>query len=179
MWTHPGTYMDVLGFSIGGSNVKLVAGTHDAGLRVWWNDAELPVGAHIRSLSVNATGSLKYLKNGVVSIHTELIDFEVTNSDMFMNIQVSLKSQQLLRTGEVKHTVTDQAICKTNSETHDHQLIESTVAKKYPITTPLHGLMGQTWRNVKVCGRDWMGTVQDYLIPTLFSSEYNYNHYRF
>jgi hypothetical protein len=178
-FTHPGTYMDILGFSIGGeTQVKLVAGTHDAGLRIWLNDAEVSLGSHIRSLSTNTSASLKYHKNGAVEIRTEIMDFEIINSDMFLNIKASLKSPQLLRTGAPRHTVTDRNICKTNSETNDHQLIESTVAKKYPITTPLHGLIGQTWRNVKVCGHDWMGTVQDYIVSSLFGTEYHYNNYK-
>jgi hypothetical protein len=178
-FTHPGTYMDVLGFSIAESRVKLVAGTHAAGLRLWVNDVEVPRGAAVRSLSSNITASLKHGKDGQVRIHTDLIDYEIANSDMFMNIKASLGSTELLHVGATKHTITDRAICKTNIETHNHQLIESTVAKKYPITTQLHGLIGQTWRNVKVCGRDWMGTVQDYIVSELFGQEYHYNYFQF
>jgi hypothetical protein len=177
-YTHPGTYMDVLGLSVGDAHVKMVAGTHAAGLRVWYNDAELHRGAHIKELSQNATGSLRFHHNGRVDISTEIMGLEIVNSDMFMNIRASLKDQQLLKVGSTKHTVTDKAICKTNTETSNHQLIEATVAKKYPVTTPLHGLIGQTWRNVLTCGRNWMGTVQDYMVSDLFASDNHYSYFK-
>uniref|UniRef100_A0A1J3FH62 Uncharacterized protein n=1 Tax=Noccaea caerulescens TaxID=107243 RepID=A0A1J3FH62_NOCCA len=177
-YTHPGTYMDVLGFSIMDTQVKLVAGTHEQGLRVWIDHQEITRGTHIKTLSINTTAQLRYHHNGRVEIHTEIMNFEIANSDMFMNIRVGLNNQQLMRVGATKHSVTDRTICKTNSETHNHQLIEQTVAGKYPVTTPLHGLIGQTWRNVKVCGRDWMGTVQDYLASDLFASDYHYNYFK-
>jgi len=177
-YTHPGTYMDVLGLSVGESHIKLVAGTHESGMRVWVNDAEIQRGAQIKQLSQNVTGSLRYHNNGKVDIHTDIMGLEIANSDMFMNIRAALNDRQLLKVGSAKHTVTDRAICKTNTETHNHQLIESTVAKKYPVTTPLHGLIGQTWRNVLVCGRNWMGTVQDYMVSDLFASDYHYTYFK-
>lgn len=178
-WTHPGTYMDVMGFSIGESRVKVVAGSHAAGLRVWVNDAEISRHTTILSLSGNVTASLHYSHTGKLSIQTDLIDYTIHNSDMFMNLQAALKSSDLLKVGSTKHTVTDSYICHANAETHNHQLVEQTVAKKYPITSQLHGLIGQTWRNVKVCGRDWMGQVQDYVTESLFGNSYHYNHFKF
>jgi hypothetical protein len=177
-FTHPGTYMDVLGLSVADAHVKLVAGTHESGLRVWVNDVELHRGTHIKHLSNNVTSSLRYHHNGRVEIHTNMLSLEIVNSDMFMNLQAALNDHQLLKVGSIKHTVTDKSICRTNSETHNHQLIESTVAKKYPVTSQLHGLIGQTWRNVKVCNRDYMGTVQDYLVSDLFATDYHYSYYK-
>jgi hypothetical protein len=177
-FTHPGTYMDVLGLSVGDSQVKFVAGSHEQGMRVWVNDVELQRGARIQQLSANVTGSLRYHHNGRVDVKTDIMALEIVNSDMFFNIRAGLNDQQLLRVGATKHTVTDKTICKTNIETHNHQLVEQTVAKKYPVTTQLHGLIGQTWRNVKVCGRDWMGTVQDYLSSSLFAQDYHYNYFK-
>jgi hypothetical protein len=177
-FTHPGTYMDVLGLSVADQHVKMVAGTHDAGMRIWVNDIELHRGAHIAALSSNITSSLKYHHNGRVEISTDIMSMEVVNSDMFFNIRAALNNQQLLKVGAKKHTVTDKAICHANSETHNHQLIESTVAKKYSVSTQLHGLIGQTWRNVKVCGKDWMGTVGDYLVSDLFATDNHYSYFK-
>jgi hypothetical protein len=177
-FTHPGTYMDVLGLSVADSHVKMVAGTHEAGLRIWVNDIELSRGQHIHQLSNNVTSSLRYHHNGRVEINTDVMALEVVNSDMFFNIRAALNDAQLLQVGSTKHTVTDHKICKTNSETHNHQLIESTVAKKYPVTTQLHGLIGQTWRNVKVCGKDYMGVVQDYVASDLFANDYHYSYFK-
>jgi hypothetical protein len=175
-YTHPGTYMDVLGLSILDSHVKLVAGTHEAGLRIWLNDQEIRRGTHIKAFT-NTSAYIKYRQNGRVEIHTEIMNFDIANSDMFMNLRVALNNHQLLRVGGIHHTVTDHAICKANTETSNYQLIEQTVAAKYPVTTPLHGLIGQTWRNVKVCSKDWMGTVQDYITSDLFASDYHYNYF--
>jgi hypothetical protein len=177
-FTHPGTYMDVLGFSIADSRVKVVAGTHEQGLRVWVNDAEIQRGAHFNALNNNVTSALRYHHNGRVEIKTDVMSFEVVNSDMFLNIRAALNDQQLLKVGAKHHTVTDHAVCKTNTETHNHQLVERTVAAKYPVNTPLHGLIGQTWRNVKVCGKDWMGTVQDYLVSDLFATDNHYLYFK-
>jgi len=148
-WTHPGTYMDILGFSIANSHIKVVAGTHDAGLRVWINDMELFRGTRINDFA-NITASIHYHHKGRLEIQTDIMGFEIANSDMFINMKVSLNNPQLLRAGATKHTITDKHVCKANSETNHHQLVETIVAKKYPVTTPLHGLIGQTWRNVRV-----------------------------
>jgi hypothetical protein len=176
-FTHPGTYMDILGFSVADTHIKLVAGTHEQGLRIWINDQEITRGTYIRAIT-NTTAYIKYHHNGHVEIRTEIMNFDITNSDMFMNIHVALNNRQLLHVGAIKHTVTDHKICRTNSDTHNHQLIESTVAAKYPVTIPLHGLIGQTWRNVKVCNRDWMGTTEDYIASDLFAKDYHYNYYK-
>jgi hypothetical protein len=178
-FTHPGTYMDVLGFSLGEIHVKLVAGPHEQGLHLWVNDAEIPRGSRVRVPCGNSTASLHYHHNGRVDIHTPIMNFQIANSDMFFNLHVALNDVQLMRVGSIKHTVTDHAVCRSNSETNNHQLVEHTVAKKYPVTSSLHGLIGQTWRNVKVCNRDWMGTVQDYLVSDLFASDYHYNYFNY
>lgn len=178
-YTHPGTYMDVLGFTIAETRVKLVAGTHEAGLRVWVNDIELPRGGGNFSLSEKTQASITFDKYGKVHIRTEIMDFEVSNSDMFMNVGVALMNQELLRVGSKKHTITDKVICKHNEESYNHEFVEARVAKKYPISTPLHGLIGQTWRNLKICGREWMGTVQDYVVSSLFGTDYHYKYFQY
>jgi len=71
-----------------------------------------------------------------------------------------------------KHTVTDRETC---AQANVRGVIDQVLVKKYHVTFPVHGLLGQTWRNVDVCGKQWMGTPQDYIVSNLFASDYTYN----
>jgi len=96
----------------------------------------------------------------------------------------------MLLAGRMKHTITDSAICshdkyghaKVNDGReelqHDHGMVEAALLKKYPMNWPMHGLIGQTWRNVLICGKHWMGGVQDYVVSSLFGHDYYYNFYK-
>jgi len=179
-WTHPGTYVDVLGFILGDTRIKIQSGTHEIGLRVWLMNNEITPSP--RSIifalhnSSTDTATIIFTKRNQIKIITPLLMFDITNSDYFMNIGASLSDHELLRAGSRSRFVTQHELCKSQT-THDYQLIEQTVSKLYPVRTPLHGLVGQTWRNVKVCGRDWMGVVEDYLVSDLFGTEYHYNYF--
>jgi len=201
---HPGTYVDVLGFSIpstqGEVYVRAVAGSHEAGLRVWMGPSvsdmtEVHMHAHahgIRWSMSNDTADvaiLRYTTFGEFTVETPLFTVNVVNSDYFFNMGMSLKSNELLKVGSIKHTVTDHKLCDVNSvgkhsgEGHSHsydRAVETAVAAKYPAAKGLpqvHGLIGQTWRNVKVCSKEWMGNVQDYVVADLFSEDYVFNFY--
>jgi hypothetical protein len=200
---HPGTYVDVLGFSIPSAQgevlIKVVAGSHEAGLRVWMGTEgsdmrEVHLHGHsqgIRWSMSNDTSDvaiLRYNTFGEVTVETPLFSVNVVNSDFFFNMGMSLKSPQLLKIGSAKHTVTDHKLCddksmgKHSGEGHSHaydRAVETAVAAKYPATglPQVHGLIGQTWRNVKVCSKDWMGNVQDYVVADLFSEDYVFNFY--
>ena len=102
---------------------------------------------------------------GTTHFPADCMDLDGCDGDgVFVCLCVAaLNDMNLLRTGSHRHEITDHNVCKTQT-THDHQLVESMVAKKYHAQNVLHGLVGQTWRNVKVCGRDWMGQVEDYLV---------------
>jgi hypothetical protein len=110
-----------------------------------------------------------------------LFNIDVVNSDYFFNLGMSLKNRETLRIGSKRHTITDHSICEQDRVGYsgaagNHGAIESSLAKKYhnaPIA--IHGLIGQTWRNVRVCDKDWMGAVQDYVTSNLFSSDSFFN----
>jgi len=98
---------------------------------------------------------------------------ELVNADYFFNLAVSALDHDMLMAGSKKHTITDRATCTQ----HSHGAIEAALLKKYQVAFPVHGLVGQTWRNVEVCGKQWIGSVQDYVVSNLFSSDYTYNFY--
>lgn len=178
-WTHPGTYMDVLGFTIAETQVKIAAGPHHAGLRIWSNGTEIVRGESL-ALSNYTDATLTYTRDGRVHIETEAITYQIVNSDSFLNFDATLNDQTLLSAGRAHHSVTDQTLCKENyADSGDYRTVEKMVAEKYHVQAPIHGLVGQTWRNVKICGRDWMGTIEDYLVSSLFASDYHYNYFNF
>jgi hypothetical protein len=200
-WSHPGTYVDALGFTIpsakGDMQIKMVAGSHEKGLRVWMGPVggdmhEVHLGSHTAgfrwpiSNDSSAVATLQYNVFGEASVHTPLLDIRVVNSDYFFNMEVSLLDQAILRAGAKKHTVTDREICHQDQNgqaqiehaEHQHGMVEAALMKKYHTDYPLHGLIGQTWRNVLVCGKHWMGAVNDYVVNSLFSDDYYFNYYK-
>jgi len=206
--------LDVLGFTIPSLdaesnrtnhvNIKIVAGSHADGLRVWMStkgkhsiENEIELGKYKQGLTWTIdeqgnTATLKYNTFGQVHIKTNMFDIKIVNSDMFFNLQVSLLDASMLRVGRTPHTITDHEICSHDKHghaqvsdmdsdahaSHDHGLVESIMMKKYHANFPVHGLIGQTWRNVVVCGKHWVGTVQDYVVSSsLFGGDYYYNFY--
>jgi len=197
---HPGTYVDVLGFTVpstqGEIYIRAVAGSHEAGLRVWMGKSasemkEVHLHKHsngIRWSMSNDTSdvaTLRYNIFGEFTVETPLFIVNVVNSDYFFNMGMTLRSIELLKAGATKHTVTDHQLCNAQviAKSHSHALdhaVEQAVAAKYPAAHGLpqvHGLIGQTWRNVKVCSKEWMGGVQDYVVSDLFSEDYVFNYY--
>jgi hypothetical protein len=174
--------VDQLGFTIGDARMKIQAGPHDIGMRVWLMDHEIRPSERRLIFAINNssidTVTVTFRHHGKLEILTPLLNFQLDNSDNFINVAASLNDLSLLRLGAKRREITDHNVCKTQS-THDHQMIENKVAKLYPTQTELHGLVGQTWRNVKICGRDWMGQVEDYLVADgLFGTSYNYNYFK-
>jgi hypothetical protein len=191
---HPGTYVDTLGFIIpsaqGDVHISMVAGSHAAGLRLWIGTSahelkEVRVGERLRwSLSNDTTEMVTVTHNhhGEVVVDTPLFTIEVVNSDYFFNLGMSLKNHQMLRIGATRHTITDGTTCEQDRLGYAGHAAgnlgaaESQLLKKYhnaPVA--IHGLIGQTWRNVKVCGKEWMGAVGDYVVSDIFSSDYHFN----
>jgi hypothetical protein len=163
-WTHPGTYLGELGFLISGHQIKLVSGSHNAGLRLWLDDQEQDLTQAItwRSLANDNTTYFSARANDQFAFRTSNFLIEVTNSDLFFNLQVSLLDTQLLLLGApVVHAekhVTDDS---TN-------------------LPALHGLIGQTWRNVVYTdGILYEGEILDYLVSSgnLFDPHFTFSKY--
>jgi hypothetical protein len=179
--------MDVLGFSIGGEHdIKLQAGSHATGLRLWIGDREQSLSSHPQPLMLKlaiantthvAIVQYKEKPHPHVRIQTPAMDFEITNSDYIFNFKLALHDSHALRIGSTRKHLNTKEFCTSEKQHHVPAAIEKVVSALYPIQLPLHGLVGQTWRNVRVCSHDWMGTVEDYLVGNLFGSDYQYNYY--
>jgi len=87
------------------------------------------------------------------SLRTSLFHIEVINSDQFFNLRFVLLDNDLLIAGATKLVLT-----------HAPELRE--LDATYP-SAPVHGLIGQTWRNVVYPeGRAFEGSVEDYIIQS-------------
>jgi len=92
---------------------------------------------------------------------------EVTNSDLFFNLRVMLLNEELLRAG-----TTPLVLDHANADPAE-------LAAVYP-SAPIHGLIGQTWKNVKYAeGRAYEGTVEDYMIQSqnVFDTVFPYSQF--
>jgi len=55
-------------------------------------------------------------------------------------------------------------------------IVEDEMSKHYP-RVPIHGLIGQTWRNAVICNHDWVGDASDYVTTSLFAHDSAFNYY--
>jgi len=84
----------------------------------------------------------------------------VTNSDKFLNQESSLLDRKLLSLGSERRVLNDN--------------------EKFHPEVPLHGLQGQTWRNVEYpSGLEYEGSISDYQIAdgNLYGSSFVFNQF--
>jgi hypothetical protein len=180
-WTHPGTYLGQMGIQFGSNKILLQPSSHSAGMKVFLNDHELHTSLNTRRLSGSNTSALLQFENkDTFGLYTDLFVIRIVNSDYFFNLDFALKDQTILNAGSKPLQITGE-ICELESNMNklatDHK---SVIAKKlkdqYP-AYPLHGLIGQTWRNAIYCGRYYEGSVDDYVVDSLFGNEHTFNYY--
>jgi hypothetical protein len=187
-WTHPGTYVSEMGITIVDPHqhntprhsndddhyhadvskplrIKVIAGSHDNGLRVWLDDVEIFAsngeGSQRRTIyHLPHQGRVTFLKPSIISIRTHDFDLVMTNSDHFINTAFQLMDRHILRAG-----------AKIASAEQANQV--------YP-NIPIHGLVGQTWKNVqyKDKSKPYEGIIDDYVVNDLFDSDFAYNNFR-
>jgi len=165
-WTHPGTYLGQLGFNVGNDKVKLVSGTHKQGMGVWINDVAFHANAQSHIPLNNSYSSIVLVSPDQVSIQTPHLYFQIFNADNFFNLRVSLLDGDLIRAGSAPLDVGGNSLTGVS---HD-----------YP-SHPLHGLIGQTWRNVKYAdGVPFEGEIEDYMIQSrnLFDTQFVFSQFR-
>lgn len=185
-WSHPGTYLGQIGIQYGAdSKILLQSGSHADGMRVFVNDKEVSAGKHIHRFTAGNSSNaiMQYSSTSVVEINTDSMFIRIANSDYFFNIDFGLKNSQVLIAGTKPLHITGE-VCEIESRTPRSQLQADTkaiIAKKlketYP-AYPLHGLIGQTWRNAVYCGRYFEGSVDDYVTGGLFSNEHTFNYFK-
>lgn len=217
-FSHPGTYLDELGFSIpseyGLVQIRVMAGSHAHGLRVFMgrdmgngtvaeeNEVKPQLGSNVKmawnmnNQTAAPKASVHFHEHRSVTIETPTFRIKVINSDYFFNLEIAVLDHHLLKLGAAHHTITDRQICdhhlhahqeRDNSEndemdtthaSHDHGLVEKALFAKYGVDVQLHGLIGQTWRNVLVCGKNYVGVTNDYIVSDLFGTNYFYNFFQ-
>jgi len=85
----------------------------------------------------------------------------ISNSDKFLNQETSLFDQKLLDLGSERKTLL--------------------VGESFHPEVPLHGLQGQTWRNVEYpSGLDYEGSISDYHVTdgNLYGSKFVFNQFK-
>jgi hypothetical protein len=185
-FTHPGTYVDQIGFTVGDIKIKAVAGSHEAGLRTWMNDIEIHrahAGNNHKIIfainnSTTETGSFQYTQSGRLSLDLPQFHVEVINSDYFFNMEVSLKDTSILRAGMKQVKLRQKFLCASEGMKTSERMerVESRMAQFYP-RVPIHGLIGQTWRNALICDHSWVGDASDYVTSGLFATDSAFNYY--
>jgi len=157
-FTHPGTYIDVMAFTACEHKIKVVAGTHEAGLRAFIGETEIFVGDK-HTLSTPAM-KVSFLAKNRVLVQNNLFRFVLVNSDMFMNQEVALLDAKLMSLGANQVTV-------KAGELAPHADV------------PVHGILGQTWQNIAYpAGMFIEGEVADYRVADgAFGTDFVYNKY--
>lgn len=158
-FTHPGTYIDVMAFTIGGHQVKVLAGTYEQGLRAFIGETEIFVG-HKQTLE-NPTVQVSFLAKNRVLVQNKLFRFVLVNSDNFMNQEVALLDEKLLKLGA--------------------KLVKLAAGESVPNKEiPIHGILGQTWQNIAYpAGMFIEGEVADYRVADgAFGTDFVYNKFQ-
>jgi len=189
-WSHPGTYIGELGFLIQSNNalrvladveagsddqtedkIKLVSGSQSSGMTVFVNGVQQFFNASSNGIALASGAKLILMKDGSVQLKTDDFKFVIVNSDYFFNLQVQLLRGDVLRAGATR-------VKSTGSK------MTPAMRGSYP-NYPMHGLLGQTWRNTLFHGaKPFEGDVMDYAIEqegsneTVFGTEFVFNQYR-
>jgi hypothetical protein len=179
-FSHAGTYITELGLTIASipttTQLRLISGSHEQGitLSIVENGVERPLNLKRRLiLTTHDQYHASILRVGVnvVVINTLFFKMTVSNSDGFFNLAISMHDDNLMRHGAVKMT-----ICGGDMTGQDGVGIVGGPA--YP-TVPIHGVIGQTWKNAVYCaGHLYEGEWEDYQIDNLFDRDFRYNQYQ-
>jgi len=165
-FSHPGTYIDQISFVMADVQIKLVAGTHAAGLQVFLNGQSLSIGGRVMLPLANSTYVYRMSKSRVVVSLDDFV-FAVTNSDYFFNIAAQLSNAKILASGAKKLTITG--------------VDASAQAKQVALAFPeiqIHGLLGQTWRNIQWPHHKMIqGEPTDYQVSSLFTPDFPFSQY--
>jgi len=154
-FAHPGTYISEEGIRLGNDKIHVRAGSAKKGLTVSVNGKKLSSGKQSVKL-----GSVEIVNHRRVVVSTPIMSIAISNSDKFLNQETALLDSKLLALGAERRTLAD------NEQFHPE--------------VPLHGLQGQTWRNVEYpSGLDYEGSIADYHVTdgNLFGSAFVFNQF--
>lgn len=152
-FAHPGTYISEQGLRVGRDKVRVVAGPAKKGLTVHVNGKKV----HQKTTHLKL-GSVEIVNHRRVVVKTPIAALTMTNSDKFMNQEITMFDEKLIALGANRH------VLKAGQSFHPE--------------VPLHGLQGQTWRNVEYpSGLEYEGSIMDYHVVdgNLFGSDFVFN----
>jgi len=154
-FAHPGTYIGEQGIRLGNDKILIKAGSYKKGLTVSVN------GQRVQDNHTVKLGSVEVVNHRRVIVHTPVMSLTVSNSDKFLNQEIGLRDRKLLSLGTERRVLAD--------------------GEQFHPEVPLHGLQGQTWRNVEYpSGLEYEGSINDYHIVdgNLFGTEFVFNQFK-
>jgi len=154
-FAHPGTYIGEEGIRVGSDRIHVAAGSFKKGLSVSLN------GKKVSSSTKLKIGSIEMVSHRRVIVQTPLLNIQISNSDKFLNQETSLNDNKLIDLGNERRVLND------NEQFHPE--------------VPLHGLQGQTWRNVEYpSGLEYEGSISDYHITdgNLYGTNFVFNQFQ-
>jgi len=154
-FAHPGTYISEEGFRLGKDKIRVTAGTFKSGLTVHVNGKKTKQNTDLKS------GAVELVNHRRVVIHTDIMKFTVSNSDKFLNQEIELKDDKLVALGAERRQLKDN--------------------QRFHPEVPLHGLQGQTWRNVEYAsGLEYEGSIMDYHVVdgNLYGTDFVFNQFQ-
>jgi len=165
-FSHPGNYFGQVGLLVRDeqndiARVKIISGPVDAGMTVFLNDKPLTVSASSISLGDSI---ITFSTPFEVVIHSPEFSMKLSNSDMFINQDISINNSLLSQIQRFK-----QASKSGNSTTAEE--LESVLP---------HGLLGQTWQ-YKTYSNRWKfieGTLFEYATADgVLGVDFKYNRF--
>jgi len=154
-FAHPGTYIGEEGIRLGNDKIHVKAGSFKKGLTVSVN------GQRINGHQSLKLGSVNIMSHRRVVVQTPIVTLTISNSDKFLNQESSLHDKKLLKLGASRIVLAD--------------------GEQFHPEVPLHGLQGQTWRNVEYpSGLEYEGSINDYHVAdgNLFGTDFIFNQFK-
>jgi hypothetical protein len=155
-FAHPGTYIGEEGIRVGNDKIHVKAGSFKKGLTVAVNGQKVATGKHSVKL-----GSVNVMSHRRVVVNTPIMTLTISNSDKFLNQETTLHDQKLLALGSERRVLAD--------------------GESFHSEVPLHGLQGQTWRNVEYpSGLEYEGSINDYHVVdgNLYGTDFVFNQFK-
>jgi len=155
-FAHPGTYISEEGIRLGSDKIHVAAGSFKKGLTVSVNGKKVTE----KNTSVKL-GSVELVNHRRVVVKTPIMAITISNSDKFLNQETQLFDQKLLALGAERTVLGD--------------------GEGFHSEVPLHGLQGQTWRNVEYpSGLEYEGSISDYHVTSgnIYGTEFVFNQFK-
>jgi len=178
-FSHAGTYLRELGITINSmptiTKFKIVAHSHQHGFSLYAVENGQEVEVHMKKRLILTTPdgyhvSVLQTSSNTIVVNSLFFKMTISNSDHFFNIAVAMHDDNLMKHGSAKHV-----ICGGDGTGTDGVAMVSGI--NYP-SVPIHGIIGQTWKNAVYCGGNlYEGQWDNYQVNNLFDNDFRYNQF--